>query len=171
MNALFDYIFNDDVNMMKYGITILRRFLSNKEANLENYSPYLGENERLVKRICQLICFPDENVKYEALWLLINITTHSTKSSEYILQEDNLANIFEIMLYCDNNILENLIWLVGNIVCDSAEARNYFIHNYNIYDFLGDKLKEPFLSLSLQGRIIWILCNFLKYDKSRKVEY
>lgn len=168
MNALYDYIFNEEVNMMKYGLTILRRFLSHKEANLDQYSPYLGENEKLIKRICQLIYFPDENVKYEALWLLINITTYCPKCSEFIIQDD-LANIYEMMVYCDNNILENVIWLIGNVVCDSNDARNYLIHQKNIYDFLGDKLKEPFLSLSLQCKIIWILCNFLRYDKSRKV--
>ncbi len=168
MNVLLPYIFSEEVNYMKYGLTILRRFFSNKETNLEIYSSHLGENEKLIYKLCSLLSFPDENVKHEVTWLLINITVYSPACSAILSNKENMDIIYDNLLFSNKILMDSIIWLIGNIICDVKDFIED-LESRNFTEFMLEKLNNNFFTYSIKTRLIWVLCNMVKNKKTLDV--
>jgi hypothetical protein len=146
---------------MKYGVALLRGFLSKKESYVNQYADYIVGNGDMIHKLCSLLKFPEITVQNEVTWLLINLTAYSTRASEIIACRDNLNLIFECLYTSEKTLTENMIWLLGNVIIDSNEAKTFLIE-HQLFEYFTDKLENISISDVTKEKICWFLSNFFK---------
>lgn len=168
-------LFGEDIPKLKYAIYLLRNYIIVEIDSKEKDQCYLTENnEQLIDLLCSLISFPDNQVKYEVLWCLLNLTYFPPQIEKHIYSYNNLELIYEAIELRDNVIFTLLIDLISN--CCTVEDRNrIFFLNQNIMSDLceiyrdettnADSKTKIIKCVSMLSKIIPSMNNYLIYFK------
>jgi hypothetical protein len=149
---------------MKYGIVILRKFLSKKETYGNHYGDAIVRSGHIVQRLINLLNFPEVCVQYEIAWLLINLTVYSADTSQILTTNENLSFLYECLIISDKAITPVLLWLFGNMIIEKPEIKTFLIEN-QIFEYLAEKMSNLVVNKLVNEKTTWLVSNFLKGQK------
>lgn len=131
-------LFGEEIPKLKYALYLLRNYIIAEIDSKQKENYYLTENnEELINLLCSLLLFPDNQIKYEVLWCVMNLTDFSSEIEKYIYSYPNLEKIYESLALRDNILFTLLIDLIRN--CCTTEDRNrIFFLNKDILRDLCD---------------------------------
>lgn len=112
-------------------------------------------------------------LKFEALWIITNLISHSAEACTKIVQRNVLTKISTDLLNDFDNIKFRAIWAVGNIAADNSKYRDQLIMNGSIIKIIkyleGERNSQQIVTS------IWALTNLArgkpapKYDSVKHV--
>jgi hypothetical protein len=163
----------EDLNIKKYAICNLRS-LSEGEINFFEKCPINYTLENILPNVLNiLLCYPDESMKYEASWIIINLINDDDRNiiSKHFMNR-NIMNSLDALLSnydYDNTLIEHIIWLIGNLLTDEYVSafigdNNFFISNFEYWTSDLSRINKIYSSC-----IYWTLTNYVKNFNSKNI--
>jgi importin subunit alpha-1 len=115
----------------------------------------------VINLLCSLLHYADNSIKYEASWVLINLTNYSEKSEKFLYTENNINMIVEFFNYADEVLLEHAIWLLANISSDNQHNREFLLRQ-NIIEPVNKLLDSFSTNDIIKEKCIWLICNLCR---------
>jgi hypothetical protein len=163
----------EDINIQKFAIYNLR-LLTEGEANFFTKCSYQFITDNLFPHLLNIILLnPDESMKYEASWVLINILSDDDEDSiAKLFLDRNIMTSLENMLCntkLDTTLTEHILWIIGNILAEDVGSfitdNHFFIHNLEYWSS-DNVLKINSFSNSC---IYWVIMTYIRKFNSANI--